>query len=115
MVKKCPAHGWVHHIKRSNGSYRCGKCASKWVVLSRKRKKKKLVDLFGGKCVVCGYSTYIGALDFHHIDPKEKEFSLSVKGLCYSWKTILKEAKKCILVCKNCHAETEAGLVDVKK
>lgn len=110
MVKKCLVHGRVHHISRSDGSYRCGKCASEWVVRSRKSKKKKLVELFGGKCVVCGYDAYVGALDFHHINPKKKEFSLSVKGLCYSWGTILKEAEKCILVCKNCHAEIEAGI-----
>jgi len=50
-------------------------------------------------------------LDFHHKDPAKKSFSLSVKGLCYSWDIILKEAKKCILLCKNCHAEVEAAKV----
>jgi 5-methylcytosine-specific restriction endonuclease McrA len=78
------------------------------VVSSRRKKKQKLVDLFGGECQRCGYKKYIGALDFHHIDPSRKSFSLSVKGLCYSWDTILKEAQKCILLCKNCHAEIEA-------
>jgi len=49
--------------------------------------------MFGGKCQLCGYKRYIGALDFHHKDPSTKKFSLSVKGLCYSWDTIVKEAK----------------------
>ncbi len=61
--------------------------------------------MFGGKCVLCGYSNYIGALDFHHLDPTKKTFALSVKGLCYAWSSILKEAKKCVLLCKNCHTE----------
>ncbi len=44
----------------------------------------KLIQKFGGKCVVCGYNKYAGALDFHHLDPKTKTFALSVKGLSYS-------------------------------
>lgn len=66
--------------------------------------------MFGGKCVVCGYKKYPGSLDFHHIDPKMKEFALSVKGLSYSWVSLVEEAKKCVLVCKNCHTEIEAGI-----
>jgi hypothetical protein len=66
-----------------------------------------LVKLFGGKCSRCGYCRYVGALDFHHKNPMRKNFSLSVKGLCYSWNIILKEAQKCVLLCKNCHAELE--------
>ena len=106
----CQKHGKVLGTVRPNGSLRCGKCASGWVVISRRKKKQKLVNLFGGKCVRCGYEKYIGALDFHHLDPIQKSFSLSVKGLCYSWETILTEANKCILLCKNCHAEIEAGM-----
>ena len=60
---------------------------------------------------MCGYDKYVGALDFHHKDPKTKNFALSVQGLSYSWQNLLKEAQKCVLVCKNCHAELEAGVV----
>ena len=74
---------------------------------NRINKKKRLVSLFGGECVACGYSKYVGALDFHHKNPSTKSFALSVKGLCYSWDTILTEARKCVLLCKNCHAEVE--------
>ncbi len=103
----CKRHGKGSHIERSDGSLRCGKCASAWVVASRQKKKEKLVKLFGGKCSRCGYCRYVGALDFHHKNPMRKNFSLSVKGLCYSWNIILKEAQKCVLLCKNCHAELE--------
>ncbi|MBI2406252.1 MAG: HNH endonuclease [Candidatus Harrisonbacteria bacterium] len=78
---------------------------------SRIKKKEGLVKMFGGKCMVCGYKKYIGAMDFHHVNPANKSFALSVKGLCYSWDTILKEASKCVLLCKNCHAEVENGLI----
>jgi 5-methylcytosine-specific restriction endonuclease McrA len=111
MIKKCKKHGRVYHFKRKDNSYRCGKCASEWVIRSRIKKKEKLVSLFGGKCKVCGYNKYIGALDFHHLNPKTKSFALSVRGLCYSWEIVVKEAKKCIILCKNCHAEVENGII----
>jgi hypothetical protein len=77
-------------------------------------KKRRLVEMFGGKCRLCGYRTYVGALDFHHVDPSKKKFTLSVRGLCYSWETVVAEAKKCVLLCKNCHAEVENGIVQLR-
>jgi len=110
MSRNCDKHGVTGHFKRRDGAFRCGKCASEWVTNSRRKKKGKLVAMFGGKCTLCGYKKYIGALDFHHKNPAKKSFSLSVKGLCYSWNSVLKEAKKCIVLCKNCHTEVEAGI-----
>jgi hypothetical protein len=111
MNKSCKLHGLTTHFLRVDGSYRCGKCASAWVIKNRRNKKEKLVKQFGGQCVVCGYKKYAGALDFHHTNPKNKSFALSVKGLSYSWDSLVEEAKKCVLVCKNCHTEIEAGLL----
>ena len=113
MIRLCNKHGRASHFKRGDGTFRCGRCASQWVVNNRINKKKKLVELFGGKCKVCGYNTYAGALDFHHKDPSKKSFSLSVRGLCYAWDSVLAEANKCILLCKNCHSEVGAGIVKI--
>ncbi len=113
MMKVCKTHGQTKHLLRPGGFLRCGKCASVWVIRHRQKKKQRLVETFGGKCSVCGYKKYIGALDFHHKNPKTKGFSLSVRGLSYSWDTVLNEAAKCILVCENCHSEIEAGITKV--
>jgi len=51
-------HGNVLGIVRPEGSIRCGKCASAWIVSSRRKKNQKLVDLFGGECQRCGYKQY---------------------------------------------------------
>lgn len=110
MTKSCRKHGQTKHFLRADGSFRCGKCASEWVIRHRQKKKLRLVAAFGGKCILCDYDTYVGALDFHHVSRKTKVFSLSVKGLSHSWESILREAQKCVLVCKNCHAEVEAGI-----
>ncbi|HBW56215.1 hypothetical protein A3K33_03010 [Candidatus Azambacteria bacterium RIFOXYC1_FULL_41_20] len=47
-------------------------------------------------------------------DPMGKKFALSVRGLCYSWDTILQEAQKCVILCKNCHTEVENGVRKLK-
>lgn len=64
----------------------------------------------GGVCQCCKYNKYIGALEFHHINPDEKDFGISVKGYTISWENNKKELDKCVLVCSNCHREIHAGL-----
>lgn len=88
---------------------------SKATNIRRLRMKKRLVDLKGGKCQICGYSRCLVALDFHHIDEATKEFELSQRDLTRSWNKIIDEAKKCILVCANCHREVHFGLVVLDK
>lgn len=71
---------------------------------ARQRLKKKLVDYKGGKCEICGYDKCINALDFHHLNPNEKDFCIS-KYMVLSFDKLKKEVDKCILVCANCHRE----------
>lgn len=80
-------------------------------VTKRRRNVKKLaVEYKGGKCCKCGYDKCIGALEFHHLDPKEKDFHLGKGGVTRSWKIIKLELDKCILVCSNCHREIHEEL-----
>jgi hypothetical protein len=48
-------------------------------------------------------------LHFHHVDPATKKFGLT-QSHGQSLGTYQEEAKKCVLVCANCHGEIEAGL-----
>ena len=77
------------------------------------RTKVRLVEEAGGACAVCGYDRLAGALHFHHLDPSEKSFALSVRGLTRSIADLRAEAAKCVLLCANCHAEVEGGLTKV--
>ncbi len=74
----------------------------------RKQMKKWAVEYKGGKCEKCGYNKCLEALDFHHLDPSQKDFILSDRNLILSWQEIKKELDKCILVCANCHREIHA-------
>ncbi|HNE28358.1 MAG: hypothetical protein JNL02_14345 [Saprospiraceae bacterium] len=69
-------------------------------------RKIKLVEMLGGKCSRCGYNANLSALHFHHRDHLEKSFKLDVRVLSNKrWEFILTEARKCDLLCANCHAE----------
>lgn len=76
---------------------------------AQKRKKQHAVDVFGGKCCMCGYDKCIDALEFHHLDKTEKEESPSYVIMRWSWEKAKKELDKCILVCSNCHREIHAA------
>jgi len=93
--------------KRNPGS---GITPAQSVINWRQRKKEELVRLFGGECVICGYNRSNWALEFHHRDPSQKDFSISGKNIV-SMNAYIEEAKKCVLVCSNCHKEIHAGLI----
>jgi hypothetical protein len=73
--------------------------------------KEALVAEAGGKCAICGYSRCLAALEFHHLDRSTKSFALARRGITRSMAEAQAEAKKCVLLCANCHAEVEAGIV----
>jgi transposase len=104
----CTRHGRVPFVTDSHGS-RCSKCRSESVARRRRRVKQILVEEAGGRCELCGYDRYIGALEFHHVKPEEKSFQLGVAGLTRSIERMRAEAAKCRLLCSNCHAEVEGG------
>ena len=114
LTLRCSRHGETTFQRRRGGGYRCGKCQMEAVSCRRKRVKQILVAEAGGACVLCGYSRYLGALEFHHVDPTEKRFGLSHRGVTRSLARARAEASKCVLVCANCHAEIEGGVAVVE-
>jgi transposase len=113
VTRVCPKHGKTIFVVRSEGGYRCGKCRMAAVSEHRRRVKRRLVERAGGVCELCGYNGYAGALQFHHVDAELKEFSISRNGITRSWEELCAEADKCALLCANCHAEVEAGIVEL--
>ena len=79
----------------------------------RRRVKATLVNEAGGRCRRCGFDESCAALEFHHLDPSAKSFAVSAKGATRSIAALRAEAEKCILLCANCHAMVEAGVVGV--
>lgn len=78
---------------------RCGACNTK---IRRIRNKIAAIKMLGGKCQICGWSGNIAAFEFHHTDSKAKEFDVG-RMTNRKWEVVKKEAKKCQLLCSNCH------------
>ena len=56
-------------------------------------------------CTICKGTFHPAAYDFHHLDPKEKDFNIALN---LNYEECLEELKKCILICSNCHRELHA-------
>ena len=80
----------------------------------RRTTKKKAVEYKGGQCAVCGYNKCIQALQFHHLDPKEKDVTISSVGT-WAWHRVAAELDKCVLLCCRCHTEVHAGVLALER
>lgn len=103
----CKTCGNLKNVRSRNTE--CSKCRGK---KRRDANREKAFIYKGGKCVICGYNKYHGAMDFHHLDSDEKEFVISTSWQC-SWDKLRPELDKCVLLCKNCHAEVHGGKAKV--
>lgn len=84
---------------------------SESVKLWRKNTKKRMIQSMGSCCQICSYNKCDNALEFHHLNPKEKEMGLgAIRGNIVGWNKIIIELKKCILLCANCHREVHEGV-----
>lgn len=85
--------------------YDCMPVTPKSGAENRKIIKQWALEYKKNKCSICGYNKCSEALEFHHLNPKEKDFNLSDRDLILDWQIIKQELDKCILVCANCHRE----------
>lgn len=73
-----------------------------------KKRRKELAGWFedykiGLKCQTCG-EDHPAVIDFHHRDPEDKLYEVSVMPhRSISKKKILEEIAKCDVLCSNCH------------
>ena len=60
------------------------------------------------QCCYCG-ETYSRCLDFHHLDPTQKNKSIGSMCVQFGSATFWKEISKCAVLCKNCHVKVHDG------
>ena len=110
-TRVCETHGPTTFVRYGKSDhFRCLLCRRRRVSDRRRRIKRTLLAEAGGRCQLCGYDRSPSALHFHHVDPTKKSFGLALRGVTRSLDRCRAEARKCVLVCANCHAEVEAGL-----
>lgn len=111
-TKNCPRCQIEKSIKefykrrnKAGASVYCKPCSNLEAIERFRRFKTLCVQYKGGKCVICGYNKSVSALDFHHINPKDKSFGIARTKSKKFDKKIKKELDKCNLLCANCHRE----------
>lgn len=109
---KCKQKDHYHRVKYQTNTYHSQ-------TLRAFKRKLELLEMMGGECVKCGYKKNMAALHFHHKDSTNKEFKLGLRILSNrKWEAIVAEAKKCKVLCANCHSEEhnpELSLENVRK
>jgi len=66
----------------------------------RDERRQYLREYLGGKCVMCGVTE---GLEFDHIDPSEKSYTIGSSITCFSLEELILEVDKCQLLCRPCH------------
>jgi hypothetical protein len=72
------------------------------------RKRNFVIGLTAG-CQICKYNRCRDVICFHHV--RNKEFPLTVRKFQHSAEVLLKELRKCVILCHNCHTEHHAGIL----
>jgi hypothetical protein len=93
---------------KRNHAY-CKVCQNQNVLDRQRLWKQKAIQYKGSKCCLCAYDKCDAALEFHHVDPTQKDFALSA-GKLKKFESSRAELDKCVLVCANCHREIHLGL-----
>lgn len=105
----------------------CKECAYRDVKIWQQKNKEKLKKYhrdyrkknrewadnikIGLGCQICGYNKCSKALVFHHRNSKEKELDITFMiNNSMNKQKILKEIKKCQILCENCHRELHWGI-----
>lgn len=65
--------------------------------------KDALIEVMGGKCLLCGRSYHRDVYDLHHV--LEKGGAVSDLIGSKKWWEVSVEASKCVLLCANCHRQ----------
>lgn len=71
---------------------------------ARARNRQFLAEIKSNPCTRCGEEYHPAAMEFHHLDPKDKTAAVAtLAGWGRSLDILKTEIAKCILLCANCH------------
>jgi transposase len=114
VERVCPEHGSTRFVRYSAvDTFRCEQCRRERVTARRRRVEETLAEEAGGRCALCGYDRYLGALQLHHLDAAGKSVGIAYARVARSPDRSRAEAATCVLLCGNCHAEVEAGIAEL--
>ncbi len=117
ICSQCKEHKEINTenfiMRKNNRCYSiCKECKYKAQRARKSDIKQQCIEYKGGKCQNCDYNKCQAALEFHHLDPNEKDFDICQMAE-HKFEFLKKELDKCICLCANCHREIHAGLIDI--
>ena len=93
----------VASITKSGRAGECRKCKSIRIKKLRTEREHMLHDLFHKRCGHCGLTDEVPSFfDFHHVKTSTKIREVK-QIICGSLESLMKEVKKCVMLCPNCH------------
>lgn len=93
---------YTQNDRKSGASY-CKSCFNEYCIKRWTQRKVDAVLYKGGKCIDCGLDNeHPSVYEFHHLDPKEKDYTWTKLRL-RSIDSIKRELDKCAILCANCH------------
>lgn len=118
LITEFQSSGWYTRKDGTKGQSHKSECKPCFNKANMKKYHQKFDSLgIEWKCVMCGYDKCKAALDFHHLDPTQKDFSIrgtqTRKGS--DIEKLKLEIAKCILVCSNCHREIHDDIRQIHK
>lgn len=91
-----------HLVRRKEYASRNKSKITAAIRLRRKVKKAQVIDYLGGRCADCRGVFPSYCYDLHHVNPKTKSPSFRhIRSM--AWAKVVKELKKCVLLCAICH------------
>lgn len=107
--RKCNPEKMAEYRRRwhKRNPEKVSKYRSRW----RARKLERIYKILGRRqCAVCGTRGkrgYWDRLEYHHRDPRTKLFAISdaITRETHTMAEIKREAKKCVVLCRTCHAK----------
>jgi hypothetical protein len=88
----------------------CKKCKSDYCRNYRRVRQNYINAIKNACCFKCGKKYLPKLMDFHHLDPCTKTFTVSdAVGRGAKFDIIKTEIDKCIVVCKPCHRDIHRG------
>lgn len=106
-----------HHRKSTEAAWRQGRNLRKRVLrpgqshpaaMARRKVRLQRYKVAKG-CAHCGYRVHAEALEFHHLNPAEKDSEV-YRLVSRPLPVLFAEIRKCVVLCANCHRLEHARL-----
>ena len=97
-----PEEDFHWKVKNKTRQSKCKECLYEYQRNRWHERKMDAIKYLGGVCQDCKQMPHPAVMQFHHLNPSEKDFSWN-KGRLRNWNSVKKELDKCVLLCANCH------------